>query len=358
MADDATTDTPPKAVRLSREEARRYLTPWIRGIAALMAFLVVVLCVVIGASPATTVLLLVAGAGLAVGAAAGLVLGAVESEWSRFSGVFAAANGALGGAALVDLLRTGGILRAALKDAAVHCGLAGSGSIVAVTFAAFAAAGFLAAYQVKKLWFNPPQRDEDGRIQQVVAPVPPKGGGGGATTPPAPGGPPAQPAPPAPPAGAPAGGPVSVASAGAAAAPPAPGVGGGVASVASSASAAIPPAPPNDPQKHQWGGKPERDHRKLDAVVTPDPGDPDWFDIRLEVTSTDLSRPLTGMVRFHVHDSFPQTTYAVKVRDGRAVLELGAYGAFTVGAEVLSDGTRLELDLADLPHAPPVFRSR
>jgi hypothetical protein len=46
------------------------------------------------------------------------------------------------------------------------------------------------------------------------------------------------------------------------------------------------------------------------------------------------------------------------MRDGRAELERYAYGAFTVGAEVIGVDVRLELDLAELKSAPRAFRLR
>jgi hypothetical protein len=104
---------------------------------------------------------------------------------------------------------------------------------------------------------------------------------------------------------------------------------------------------PDDPQKGQWGGR-EANHRKITVgKIHPLKADPDYYRIPLEVRSTDpAGYPLTGKVRFHLHNSFSPDVEEVEVENGVARLTLVAYGAFTVGAE-LSDGTKLELDLAD-----------
>src|SRR5262249_22229950 len=64
---------------------------------------------------------------------------------------------------------------------------------------------------------------------------------------------------------------------------------------------------PDDPQKGRWGGRPQSNHRRLTAKVTRDTEDEDWFEIVLEVRSTDPAKhELKGEVRFHLHDTFPQ----------------------------------------------------
>jgi hypothetical protein len=114
---------------------------------------------------------------------------------------------------------------------------------------------------------------------------------------------------------------------------------------------------PEDPQKGRWGGRPERSHRHLSArVAALDDG---WFLVQLQVASTDPAKhPLSGKVRFHLHDTFPQPTLELPVAKGVATLELRVYGAFTVGAEADEEATRLELDLATLENAPREFRER
>lgn len=114
----------------------------------------------------------------------------------------------------------------------------------------------------------------------------------------------------------------------------------------------------DDPWKDVFGGKAENNHRRLSATVVPSKGDPDWFRVRLSVESTDpINFPLTGRVRFFLHDTFANDKPVVKVINGRAGLRLGAYGAFTVGMLADDGATRLELDLADDDSFPPRFRA-
>lgn len=108
----------------------------------------------------------------------------------------------------------------------------------------------------------------------------------------------------------------------------------------------------DDPQKGRWGGKAESNGRLLSAVVR----GKNWFKIVLKVQSVDPSTPLAGKVTFHLHDTFNPPKVTVPVKHGVAKLELGAYGAFTVGAEADGGSTHLELDLADIVKAPPKFR--
>jgi hypothetical protein len=119
------------------------------------------------------------------------------------------------------------------------------------------------------------------------------------------------------------------------------------------------PSNPDDPQKGQWGGQAERNGRVLQAKVAPLQDVPDWFTVRLTVRSTDQTRQLTGTVLFHLHPTFPTTKRYVRVESGLAALDLEAYGAFTVGAEILEGDppTRLELDLATIS-APERFKAQ
>jgi hypothetical protein len=110
----------------------------------------------------------------------------------------------------------------------------------------------------------------------------------------------------------------------------------------------------DDPQKGQWGGLPSNGGRTLEAKVTAI--DADWYRIRLTVRTNRGKKKLTGAVRFHLHDSFPDPVRTVTARDGTATLTLVAYGAFTVGAEADGGRTKLELDLSELAGAPKGFR--
>ena len=113
----------------------------------------------------------------------------------------------------------------------------------------------------------------------------------------------------------------------------------------------------SDPQKGQWGGHAVRNGRELSASIGPSKDDgEDWYQIALVVRSTDSSTPLTGIVKFHLHPTFP-TPVKVDVNNlGEAHLELLAWGSFTVGAEADEGRTTLELDLAEVPGAPQQFK--
>ncbi len=117
-----------------------------------------------------------------------------------------------------------------------------------------------------------------------------------------------------------------------------------------------PPADPNDPHKGRFGGSPAADGKVLRAAVKPT-GDGDWFRVSLEVAAEPGHPALEGEVTFHLHPTFSHDVVTERVMNGAARLRLTAWGGFTVGA-VTSDGTRLELDLAELHSAPMAFRLR
>jgi hypothetical protein len=115
-----------------------------------------------------------------------------------------------------------------------------------------------------------------------------------------------------------------------------------------------------DPHKGRWGGQPTDNGRELRATVRPAEDDLDriWFDVDLEVRSTDpVNRPLVGVVTFFLHPSFSPDVRTATPVDNAAVLTLRSLGAFTVGAVADDGATRLELDLAELPSAPEAFRA-
>ncbi len=122
-----------------------------------------------------------------------------------------------------------------------------------------------------------------------------------------------------------------------------------------------PPAGPNadDPWQGQFGGSPSANDRILEVVVKPFPGNPYLFSVKLSVRSTDpKNKPLTGVVKFFLHPTFPNDRPVVPVVDGVASFEIVAWGAFTAGA-IADDGqTKLELNLAKLPDAPAEFKNR
>jgi hypothetical protein len=111
----------------------------------------------------------------------------------------------------------------------------------------------------------------------------------------------------------------------------------------------------DDPQRGQWGGRSEVSGRRLSAEVREVGGD--WFDVTLTVEGTS-QWPLEGSVEFYLHPSFQPSKVVVPVEDGRALLRQRAWGAYTVGVATDGGSTRLELNLAELPDAPEVFRAR
>ncbi len=113
-----------------------------------------------------------------------------------------------------------------------------------------------------------------------------------------------------------------------------------------------------DPWKNQFGGSTERSGRTLEARVRHGAGTPDLFDVTLRVVPTNEgSDPLRGAVQFFLHPTFRNDRPMVTVSPaGIAELSLLAYGAFTVGAIADNGNTVLELDLAELPHAPEEFK--
>jgi len=115
-----------------------------------------------------------------------------------------------------------------------------------------------------------------------------------------------------------------------------------------------PPIDPEDPQKGRWGGRSSESGRSLSASVRA--VNDAWFEVVLEVSGS--TPPLTGPVEFHLHPTFSPSVQRVESESNRAVLHVGAWGAFTVGATADEGRTRLELDLAQLPEAPTKFRER
>jgi len=112
---------------------------------------------------------------------------------------------------------------------------------------------------------------------------------------------------------------------------------------------------PDDPQRGQWGESSERDGRALSASVRP--LSDDYFEVTLTVVSTS-DTPLAGIVEFNLHPSFTPSVCSVPVADGRAVLTLTCWGAFTVGAVADGGRTMLELDLAADTTFPETFTAR
>lgn len=115
----------------------------------------------------------------------------------------------------------------------------------------------------------------------------------------------------------------------------------------------------DDPWKGVFGGAAIANGRRIDASVEPLGVDGQIFTVRLRVRSTSSAKPLRDAVQFFLHPTFSNDRPIVTVgTSGAAELVLRAYGAFTVGALADNGDTKLELDLAELPHAPREFRER
>jgi hypothetical protein len=83
----------------------------------------------------------------------------------------------------------------------------------------------------------------------------------------------------------------------------------------------------------------------------------DWYQIDLLVQKDPEKQggDLVGPVTFHLHPTFENDKEIVQVKNGKAKLQLWAYGAFTVGV-MTGDRKKLELDLSKLKDAPQYFR--
>lgn len=114
----------------------------------------------------------------------------------------------------------------------------------------------------------------------------------------------------------------------------------------------------DDPVMDTWEGSEVAGGKRIYATVTPSVTHEDFFLVRLTVCDTDprTATPLSGDVVFHLHPTFGNKPRKAKVQQAQAVLELLAWGAFTVGAQT-ADGAKLKLDLSTLP-APYDFRIR
>jgi len=110
---------------------------------------------------------------------------------------------------------------------------------------------------------------------------------------------------------------------------------------------------PDDPQRHQWGGSPEANGRRISALVTPLNRKNTWAKSVITVRAAFGAPALSGSVTFHLHPTLDPPVQTAEVRDGEATLEIYSYGAFTVGAEADGGKTRLELDLSTQPGAAP-----
>ena len=113
---------------------------------------------------------------------------------------------------------------------------------------------------------------------------------------------------------------------------------------------------PDDPWRGKFGGAASDGTASLSASVTALESDPSLF--RLVLTVAGPPSYSGQSATFYLHPTFGSEPQRVAFgADGKAVLELFAYGAFTVGV-LLENGNKLELNLATQPDAPELFRQR
>jgi uncharacterized integral membrane protein len=108
----------------------------------------------------------------------------------------------------------------------------------------------------------------------------------------------------------------------------------------------------DDSQKFRWGGKPNAGGYQLTATYEKN-ATGESFHVKLTVSPESPSGTLTGFVYFFLHDSYyPNSVGSVQATDNKAVMEIDAVEAFTVGAVCLDPQVKLELDMNTDDNAP------
>lgn len=115
------------------------------------------------------------------------------------------------------------------------------------------------------------------------------------------------------------------------------------------------PYDPLDQQKGRWGGKAEDKQRRLKAEKIKEHRGYCSFELVVEPVDENAP-PLEGEVVFHLHQTFIPPTHMVKIKNGKARLDVEAYGAFTAGAVADGGNTVLELDISQDENFPRWFR--
>jgi hypothetical protein len=115
----------------------------------------------------------------------------------------------------------------------------------------------------------------------------------------------------------------------------------------------------DDPCKGEFGGSREDENFKISVDKIPDSSIKGWYNLTFKVVAKNPSKiKLEGQVRFHLHPTFKPDVETVEVVNGIAKLNKIAWGAFTIGVEILNTGAKLELDLMDEPDLPDDFKKR
>jgi len=111
---------------------------------------------------------------------------------------------------------------------------------------------------------------------------------------------------------------------------------------------------PDDLWKGRFGGKASSGDYSLSASFRKQPRS-QVVELHLAVTSSNAAKS-ARTVEFFIHPSFPRERIKVRMVQGKAELDLLAWGGFTVGVWIAEYGIELELDLAEIPSAPKIIR--
>lgn len=114
----------------------------------------------------------------------------------------------------------------------------------------------------------------------------------------------------------------------------------------------------DDPRKGKFGGKPTNDDFSLTVTPYEEVSIKGWYNLIFKVKSLKKDTPLTGTVTFYLHPTFKPDKQTVDVINGEASISRIAWGAFTIGAEIHMNNTKLELDLAQDMRFSKEFRNR
>lgn len=115
----------------------------------------------------------------------------------------------------------------------------------------------------------------------------------------------------------------------------------------------------DDPQKGRFGGKREVNNKRLDAAVLKS-SIPMFYNVIIWVEATN-NQPLKGDIILYLHDSFANPVRVIKEEEfteGKAVVKVKAWGAFTAGAVCDNGETLLEYDLSMDEKFPAAFREK
>lgn len=106
-----------------------------------------------------------------------------------------------------------------------------------------------------------------------------------------------------------------------------------------------------DTQNGKFGRQCIRDGFRLAAEIDECSDEGCW--LNFEVCSVKPEVKLEGVIKFYMHDSYEKTVQTMTAKSGRvwkSEVE-SSDGPWTLGAEVVATGTKLELDLSTLPGA-------